>query len=311
MSEFKYACPVCGQHIKCDSSQTGTVMECPTCFQKITVPQAPATADSKLIITGTKVGERPILTASGDSGVATAPEKHFPLAAFAVIALLCAVVAAALAFRGKIFKSAGDQTGGQTNQVTTAPVKQEVPPPAPPKPVPELASVVFGKDDSLVLGSGTNEAEVNDPAKAAFLTAFKADLVHPLAFEGPADLLIFPGYDGAAQSAAGNIQWHSSFRGGLVIGVTLRGLAPNHKYVLTLNGNPRHVGNNHLMEQLARNNGERYYDFSTVTTDLTGSYHATFGVVLPAGQYDVFFFVKDTANWKIVLQHDFFQFTVE
>ena len=60
MSEFKYACPVCGQHIKCDSSQVGTVMECPTCFQKITVPQAPDTDDQKLIITGTKVGsERP------------------------------------------------------------------------------------------------------------------------------------------------------------------------------------------------------------------------------------------------------------
>ena len=42
MSEFKYACPVCGQHMKCDSSQSGTVMECPTCFQKIIVPQAPA-----------------------------------------------------------------------------------------------------------------------------------------------------------------------------------------------------------------------------------------------------------------------------
>ncbi len=41
MSEFKYACPVCGQHIKCDSSQSGTQMECPTCFQKIVVPQAP------------------------------------------------------------------------------------------------------------------------------------------------------------------------------------------------------------------------------------------------------------------------------
>ncbi len=58
MSEFKYACPVCGQHIKCDSSQAGTVMECPTCFQKITVPQAPADDDQKLILTGTKVADK-------------------------------------------------------------------------------------------------------------------------------------------------------------------------------------------------------------------------------------------------------------
>src|SRR5208282_4671950 len=116
MSEFKYSCPVCGQHIRCDSSQAGSVMECPTCFQKITVPQAPATDDSKLIITGTKVGERPMPTASGDSGAATAPEKHFPFAAFAFIVLLCAGVVAAFVFRGKIFKSA--DTG--TNQVASA-----------------------------------------------------------------------------------------------------------------------------------------------------------------------------------------------
>jgi len=51
MSEFKYACPVCGQHIRCDSSQAGSVMECPTCFQKITVPQAPASEEQKLILT--------------------------------------------------------------------------------------------------------------------------------------------------------------------------------------------------------------------------------------------------------------------
>ena len=311
MSEFKYACPVCGQHIKCDSSQTGTVMECPTCFQKITVPQAPATADSKLIITGTKVGERPIPAASGNSGAATAPEKDFPLATFAFVVLLCALVAAAFVFKGKIFKSAGDQTGAQTNQVTSAPVKQEAPPPAPPKPVPELALVVFGKGDSLVLGSGTNEAEVEDPAKAAFLSAFKADLAHPLAFEGPEDLLIFPGYDGAAQSAAGSIQWHGAFQGGLVIGVTLRGLAPNHKYVLTLNGAVQHAGNGNLPDQLSRNNPQKFYDFSRISTDMRGSYQAIFGIRLPPGPYDVYFFVKDTADWKIVLRHDLFQFTVK
>lgn len=60
MSEFKYACPVCGQHIKCDSSQTGTVMDCPTCFQKITVPQAPAGDDQKFILTGSQVSEKPV-----------------------------------------------------------------------------------------------------------------------------------------------------------------------------------------------------------------------------------------------------------
>jgi len=311
MSEFKYACPVCGQHIKCDSSQTGTVMECPTCFQKITVPQAPAMGDSKLIITGTKVGERPIPAASGNSGAATAPEKHFPLAAFAFIALLCALVAAAFVFRGKIFKSAGDQTSGQTNQVTSAPAKQEVPPPAPRQPVPELASVVFSKGDSLVLGSGTNEAEVEDPAKAAFLAAFKADLAAPLAFVGPLPLTTHTGVGRDIPTATGDIRYHRSFPGGVVIGVTLGGLVPKHEYVLTLNGAVQHAGNGNLPDQLSRNNPQKFYDFSRISTDARGSYQATFGIRLPPGPYDVYFFVKDTADWKIVLGHELFQFTVE
>ncbi|MGO9586003.1 MAG: hypothetical protein ACLP2Y_07405 [Limisphaerales bacterium] len=130
MSEFKYACPVCGQHMKCDSSQSGTVMECPTCFQKITAPQAPATDDPKFILTGTKVGERPLPTAVADPGAATVPEKHFPAMAFVLVVLLFAAVAAAFVFRGKIFKSAGGQGAPEPSQ-PQGPVK----PPPPPKPV--------------------------------------------------------------------------------------------------------------------------------------------------------------------------------
>ena len=311
MSEFKYACPVCGQHIKCDSSQSGSVMECPTCFQKIIVPQAPRTDDPKFIITGIKVGERPLPVASADTGVATPPAKDSPVAGIAFVILLCAMVAAAFVFRGKIFKSAGDRTSGQTNQIKSASEAKKMPPPAPPEPIVGPASVVFAKGDSLAFESGSAEAEVEDPAKAAFLAAFKADLARPLAFEGPDPLSDLPQYGREVPGAAGDIQWHSSFRGGLVIGVTLQGLTPNHEYILTLNGDPQHVGNNNLMEQVAHSNGEKYYDFSTVTTDANGRYHATFCILLPASQYDVYFFVKDTTDFKIVLHHDFFQFTVE
>jgi hypothetical protein len=69
MSEFKFACPVCGQHITADPSTSGGHIECPTCYQKIVVPQAPASADTKLILsasqvskprpTGTDIGARP------------------------------------------------------------------------------------------------------------------------------------------------------------------------------------------------------------------------------------------------------------
>ncbi|MGD0745181.1 MAG: discoidin domain-containing protein [Verrucomicrobiota bacterium] len=135
MAEFKYACPVCGQHIKCDSSQSGSVMECPTCFQKIAVPQAPATDDSKFIIKGTKVGERPIPTASADTGAATAPEKDFPVTVFVVVVLLCAAVAAAFVFRGKNSKSVPTGTIAVNNTSST---------PTNPAPVSSAAIVTGG-----------------------------------------------------------------------------------------------------------------------------------------------------------------------
>jgi len=307
MSEFKYACPVCGQHIKCDSSQSGTKMECPTCFQKITAPQAPKTDDPKFIITGTKVGERPIPAVVADLGAATAPEKHFPAAAFVFVVLLCAAAVALFAFHGRIFKS----SGGQTNQVTSASNGKQRPSPAPPKPIVGLASVVFAKGDSIVLGARTNEADMKDSLKAAFLAAFKADLAAPLAFAGPLPLTTHTGVGRDVPTAIGNIRYHESFPGGVVIGVTLGGLVPNHEYVLTLNGAVQHAGNENLPDQLSRNNPQKFYDFSRISTDASGSYQATFGIRLPPGPYDVYFFMKDTADWKIVLGHELFQFTVE
>ena len=107
MSEFKYACPVCGQHIKCDSSQSGTTMECPTCFQKIIVPQAPESDDPKFIISGTKTGERPIPSTVANAGLMTPmrePEKKSPVAAIAFVVLFCAAAVALFVFWGKIFK---------------------------------------------------------------------------------------------------------------------------------------------------------------------------------------------------------------
>ena len=53
MSEFKFTCPVCGQHIAVDTGAAGAQIECPTCFQRIIVPQAPR-ADSKYILTATQ-----------------------------------------------------------------------------------------------------------------------------------------------------------------------------------------------------------------------------------------------------------------
>jgi DNA-directed RNA polymerase subunit RPC12/RpoP len=63
MSEYKYACPVCSQHIQCDSSLAGTAMKCPTCFQMIIAPQAPATPDQKLILLGKRAMAKATTTA--------------------------------------------------------------------------------------------------------------------------------------------------------------------------------------------------------------------------------------------------------
>ena len=110
MSEFKYACPVCGQHMMCDSSQSGTVMECPTCFQKITAPQAPASPDTKFIITGTKVGERPVPKFPGANPSVITVGNGFPGALVVVIILLFIGGAVAFVYHGTIFKHKDNST---------------------------------------------------------------------------------------------------------------------------------------------------------------------------------------------------------
>ncbi len=94
MSEFKFACPVCGQHMMCDASQGGAVMDCPTCFQKIIAPQAPA-ADVKFILTGTQLTEKKTVTPGLDNSVRV--EKTFP-AGLVLGVLVVALVAGATLF---------------------------------------------------------------------------------------------------------------------------------------------------------------------------------------------------------------------
>jgi len=117
MSEFKFACPVCGQHITADSSASGGQLECPTCFQKIVVPQAPASADSKFILSASQVGKPRPTGPQVDSLLVAPPRKGLPVAvALLLVVLLCAGGAAAFVFRGKIFRTTKDGTVAQTNQ---------------------------------------------------------------------------------------------------------------------------------------------------------------------------------------------------
>ena len=105
MSEFKYACPHCGQHIQCDAAQSGTTMECPTCFQKIIAPQSPASSDPKFILTGIKIPKhpRPVGGAGLEALNPAVAKKQFPIAAVVAGILVVVAMAAAIVFRGKLF----------------------------------------------------------------------------------------------------------------------------------------------------------------------------------------------------------------
>ncbi len=161
MSEFKFACPVCGQHITADSSSSGGHIVCPTCFQKIIVPQAPTSQDSKLIVSAAQVGKpRPAATDPGLKTSSFQPsEPRTPMAAIAaLIVVLVAAGAAGWVFRDKIFKSASRQ-----QPPTNAPVKTVAAPPVKHYPVPtnfvwmeQLTNAVFPETRAAgsVHGSG-------------------------------------------------------------------------------------------------------------------------------------------------------------
>src|ERR1700744_3868407 len=104
MSEFKYGCPVCGQHIRCDSSQAGYTMTCPTGFQKIIVPNAPASPDQKLILTGTPATIRNPGKSDAHQAGAKASTANFP--GRIVVALIVLFIGGMVAFvyHGTIFK---------------------------------------------------------------------------------------------------------------------------------------------------------------------------------------------------------------
>jgi DNA-directed RNA polymerase subunit RPC12/RpoP len=94
MSEFKFTCPVCGQHIAADSSASGAQIECPTCFQKIIVPQAPR-ADSKYILSATQyIKSTPATTTPpAPAGSKIPSRRNFLLAIVVLVALVCVLLA--------------------------------------------------------------------------------------------------------------------------------------------------------------------------------------------------------------------------
>jgi hypothetical protein len=125
------------------------MMECPMCFQRIIVPQAPAGDDVELIIKGSKATKRLATKPETNLGRPPAPRppaKDSPVAGIAFVILLCAAIALAFVFREKIFKSAPTQTITVENTSNSPPNT----PVSPPKPISPHGAIGLGSWSTFV-----------------------------------------------------------------------------------------------------------------------------------------------------------------
>ena len=59
MSEFKFSCPQCGQHILCDAQWSGREINCPACQQTLVVPSLAPPAIEVRTTTGPRIPQKP------------------------------------------------------------------------------------------------------------------------------------------------------------------------------------------------------------------------------------------------------------
>jgi hypothetical protein len=119
MSEFKFACPVCGQHITAAANASGTQLECPTCFQKIVVPQAPSLPDSKFILSASQANKpRPQTELPPETPPVKVSRFQGILPALILLLVLTALAGAAFHWRKTILKVVNRSATGPTNTGT-------------------------------------------------------------------------------------------------------------------------------------------------------------------------------------------------
>jgi hypothetical protein len=123
MTEFKFACPVCGQHITADTRSSGQQLDCPTCFQKIVVPQGPSQGETKLILSASQAAKpRPnSLSSSTDLGPLRRRKARRSIVSAAVgLAVVGALGATLWVHRGQIKKWVHARTAAQPDPETNA-----------------------------------------------------------------------------------------------------------------------------------------------------------------------------------------------
>jgi len=119
MSEFKFACPVCGQHVTAAANASGTQLECPTCFQKIVVPQAPSSSDSKFILSASQANKpRPQTEVPSDEQPVKVSRFRGALPGLILLLVLAALAGAAFHWRDQILKVVNRPGSGPTNTGT-------------------------------------------------------------------------------------------------------------------------------------------------------------------------------------------------
>ena len=98
MTEFKFACPVCGQHITADTRNSGQQLDCPTCFQKIVVPQGPRAGETRLILSAAQVAKpRPnSLSSTSDLGPLRRRKRRQSILSVAFVIVLVSAVTIAI-----------------------------------------------------------------------------------------------------------------------------------------------------------------------------------------------------------------------
>lgn len=85
MSEFKFSCPTCGQHLAVDSGQSGQSINCPACQQLIAAPPAPKSAVPPVLSGSHRVVPPP-------------PNLVFCTSKLAIASLICSIASFILPF---------------------------------------------------------------------------------------------------------------------------------------------------------------------------------------------------------------------